>query len=77
MKTLVIIPALASLALLVANPASALTPASNALGAGIEESAGGIVIKAMSAARYHCRTYRSRHAQARCYQKHGIHHHPM
>jgi hypothetical protein len=50
MKTLIIIPALASLALFAANPASALTPASNALGAGIEESAGGMVVKAMSAA---------------------------
>jgi len=78
MKTLSIIPALALLALFAANPASALTPASNvAVGAGVEEPAGGIVIKAMSAARYHCRTYRSRHARQRCYQMHGLHHHPM
>jgi hypothetical protein len=78
MKTLSTIPALALLALFAASPASALTPASNLpVSAGVEESGGGIVIKAMSADRYHCRTYRSRHAQARCYQKHGLTHHRM
>jgi hypothetical protein len=78
MKRFINVPALASLALFAANPASALIPASNVqLGAGVEEPADGIVIKAMSAARYHCRTYRSRHARQRCYQMHGLHHHPM
>jgi hypothetical protein len=73
MKAHIIIPAIASLALLATYPASAHTLARNApLSAQVEQSQGGITLASLSPAKYHCRTYSNYHDRSRCREHHGI-----
>jgi hypothetical protein len=70
-----LVPAIASLTLLVANPASALTPAWTAPQiAGVEGSTGNIVLaKKMSKWFYKCNNNAGDMAAIqRCYQMHGL-----
>jgi len=74
MKTMnrhwILIPAVASLALFVANPASALTPAWNA---GVAESTGILVPVAKYGHWYYqCKKYFGRHDLQRCFEMHGL-----
>jgi len=65
----ILVPAIASLTLLVANPASALTPRNAIPGATIEGSRVKILpVKWI----YHCRKYRNYHERQRCYEEHGL-----
>jgi hypothetical protein len=67
------IPAIASLVLFAANPASALTPVWNpSQGAGVEESTGNIVPAKLSHWAYQCRKYFSEDNLQKCYQMHGL-----
>jgi hypothetical protein len=71
MKMHIIIPAIASLALFAANPASALTQTANPLqGATLAEPTDGIVF-AVSKDGYDCRAYANRWARLRCDEING------
>ncbi|SEF10426.1 hypothetical protein SAMN05444161_8423 [Rhizobiales bacterium GAS191] len=73
MKAHILIPAIASLALLGAYPASAKTLAQNApWSAQVDPSAGGITLASLSPAKYHCRTYYNYHERSRCREEYGI-----
>ncbi|SDR56962.1 hypothetical protein SAMN05444161_6385 [Rhizobiales bacterium GAS191] len=73
MKAQIIIPAIASLALLGAYPASAKTLAPNApWGVQVQQSPGGMTLASLSPAKYHCRTYSNRHERSRCREVSGI-----
>jgi hypothetical protein len=71
MRTHILIPALASLALLAANPAFASTSAGNASGGPKIESTGA-VFASLSPARYACREFTNYHARALCYENNGL-----
>jgi hypothetical protein len=71
MKTHIMIPAIASLALLAASPAFASTSMGNASqGAKIEST--GAVFAALSPARARCRAYANYHARQHCYEINGL-----
>ena len=66
----ILFPAIASLALFAANPASALTPAWTS---GVEKSTNNIVPAKMGKWFYKCNTnFDDNAARQRCYQMHGL-----
>jgi hypothetical protein len=66
----ILLPAIASLVLLAANPASALTPAWSS---GVEDATSNIVPAKMSKWFYKCNTnFDDNAARQRCYQMHGL-----
>jgi hypothetical protein len=73
MKTHIILPAIASLALFAANPVWASTSAGNAPQGGAKvENSTGVVFAQLSPARYECREFANYHARQYCYDINGL-----
>ena len=72
MNTRILIPAIASLALLAAGPALALAPAGAIDGLRIEKATPVVALASVVQRKAHCRKYANYHDRSRCREIHGI-----